>query len=379
MAQATLAYVGLGSNLGDRQDTIRKAIRHLGQRAGLRVSRVSELRESIPLGHADQPAYVNGVAEVETELSAREFFDHLMDVERILGRERTEPWAARTIDLDLLLFGNEVIAEPTLKVPHAQMLLRHFVLQPLAELAPDLRVPGLAVPVRTLAARLQGHSYVHDAARPLVIAVAGNIGAGKTTLTNCLGPALGAEVLHEPYDTNPFLPQVYAGRQDLALDSQLYFLANRVDQLSNRSLAPGQVYVTDYVFEKEHIYAGLLLEGAQLDLYERLYPNLVQQVVRPSLVVYLRHAVAGCLERIHRRGRRYEQRIQEDFLHALDRAYEALLADWNQCPVLRLCVLDFDCMRDADLSDLVHQIQAYLGLGRHDNDSQSEGPVHAGR
>lgn len=377
MTQPTLAYVGLGSNLGDREDTIRTAVQILDGCDNVRVLRVSKLRESIALGDATQPTYLNGVAEVETDLPVHQFFQHLMDIEERLGRVRSGPGAARTIDLDLLLFGSAFISEPDLQVPHVQMLLRHFVLQPLAELVPYLCLPGQTEPVSDLAARLHGRSYVYPGKRPFVIAVAGNIGAGKTTLTNCLGPELGAEVLHEPYKLNPFLPQVYAGAQDLALDSQLYFLANRADQLSAHSLVPDRVYVADYVFEKERVYASLLLKGAQLDLYERLYPYLVRQIVAPSLVIQLQYGIEGCLERIRRRGRQYEQSIQTDFLHALDQAYEALLGDWSQCPVIRLRVGDFDCMRTADVTTLVRQIRAYLDVARAKNDRLAKGPVHA--
>ncbi len=377
MAQSTLAYVGLGSNLGDREGTLRQAVQHLDDGADVRVLRISELCESRALGDASQPDYLNGVVEVETTLPVRRFFQHLMDIEQRLGRVRSDPGAARTIDLDLLLFGNASVSEPDLQVPHTQMILREFVLRPLAELVPQRCLPGHAEPVCDLAARLQGRSYTYPEKRPFVIAIAGNIGAGKTTLTNCLGPELGAEVLHEPYKSNPFLPQVYAGVQDLALDSQLYFLANRADQLSERTLVPDRVYVADYIFEKERVYASLLLQGAQLDLYERLYPHLVRQIVPPSLVIHLEYEIEGCLERIRRRGRQYEQSIQADFLHALNQAYEALLGDWSLCPVIRLCVEDFDCLRAEHVTTLVRQVQAYMSAARMGNDPPGKEPIHA--
>jgi 2-amino-4-hydroxy-6-hydroxymethyldihydropteridine diphosphokinase len=380
MAQTTLAYVGLGSNLGDRENTIRRAVQHLDGRNKVRVTRVSALRETAALGQAQQPAYLNGVAEVETNLPVRDFFGHLMDIEGDLGRVRSGPWSARTIDLDLLLFGSEVVADPDLQVPHGGMLLRHFVLQPLAELQPQLCIPGLNEAVSILAERLRGHSYVYPRTRAFVVAVAGNIGAGKTTLADRLGARLGAEVLHEPYATNPFLPQVYAGRQELALDSQLYFLANRVDQLSTRSLEPGTIYLTDYLFEKEQVYADLLLEGEPLELYQRLYPHLAGQVVPPSLVLYLRHEVQGCLTRIQHRGRAYEKGIQEGFLHALQQAYEALLGRWDRCPVIDLSVPEFDSLRESDLHHLMGQIRAYRRAAVDEgNLLTEERTLHAGR
>ena len=133
----TLAYVGLGSNLGDREGTIRAALAKLPG-----VVAVSTLRETDPVGITDQPRFLNGVAALETELAPRELLDVLLAVERRLGRERGQRWGPRTIDLDLLLYGDEVIDETGLTIPHPRLHERRFVLEPLAELSPALVVPG---------------------------------------------------------------------------------------------------------------------------------------------------------------------------------------------------------------------------------------------
>ena len=134
----TVAYVGLGANLGDREETIRAAVAELPD-----VVAVSPLRETDPVGVTDQPQFLNGVAALETELAPRELLDVLLAIERRLGRERRERWGPRTIDLDLLLYGDEVIDEDGLKIPHPRLHERRFVLEPLADLAPQLVVPGL--------------------------------------------------------------------------------------------------------------------------------------------------------------------------------------------------------------------------------------------
>ncbi len=133
----TLAYVGLGSNLGDREAAIRAALAALPG-----VVAVSELRETAPVGVTEQPAFLNGAAALETELSPRDLLESLLAVERELGRERRERWGPRTIDLDLLLYGAETVDEPGLTVPHPSLHERRFALEPLAELDPDLVVPG---------------------------------------------------------------------------------------------------------------------------------------------------------------------------------------------------------------------------------------------
>jgi 2-amino-4-hydroxy-6-hydroxymethyldihydropteridine diphosphokinase len=144
----TRAYVGLGANLGDRERTIREAARRIG------AGRLSEIRETDPWGYADQPPFLNAVAEVDTGLDALELLDVLLEVERGLGRERgTGPrYGPRAIDLDLLLFGSEVIEERGLSVPHPRLHERRFALEPLADLDAGLVVPGRGTVAELLAA-----------------------------------------------------------------------------------------------------------------------------------------------------------------------------------------------------------------------------------
>jgi 2-amino-4-hydroxy-6-hydroxymethyldihydropteridine diphosphokinase len=147
----TTAYVGLGSNLGDRERLIREAAVLIG------ALRLSTVIETEPWGHENQPMFLNAVAELETPLTPRQLLDHLLDVERRLGRERIGPqWGPRTIDLDLLLFGDETIDQPGLVVPHPRLTEREFVLKPLAELVPTLKIPGAGTVQEALAGLSSG-------------------------------------------------------------------------------------------------------------------------------------------------------------------------------------------------------------------------------
>jgi 2-amino-4-hydroxy-6-hydroxymethyldihydropteridine diphosphokinase len=141
---ADLAYIGLGSNLGDRKAFLERAIRRLQP---LRVSRIVETE---PWGRTDQPRYLNAVAEVSTDLEPGALLEELLSVERDLGRVRGERWGPRTIDLDLLLFGDREVRSEALTVPHPFLARRRFVLEGLAELCPDRAVPGLGRTVREL-------------------------------------------------------------------------------------------------------------------------------------------------------------------------------------------------------------------------------------
>jgi 2-amino-4-hydroxy-6-hydroxymethyldihydropteridine diphosphokinase len=141
--RATAAYVGIGSNLGDREATIARALELLDDPPAIRLARVATVRETAPVGVVDQPAFLNTVALVETTLGPRELLGRLLTVERSLGRVRTgERWGPRTVDLDLLLHGDAALDEPGLTLPHPRLHERRFVLEPLYELAPDLLVPG---------------------------------------------------------------------------------------------------------------------------------------------------------------------------------------------------------------------------------------------
>jgi len=137
------AHVGVGSNLGDREKTIRRAVELLREAEGVDVVSVSTLRETEPWGPVEQPPFLNGALAIETDLGPQEVLAVLLEVERALGRVREgERWGPRTIDLDVLLFGDLVVDEPGLTIPHPRLHERGFALEPLAELAPDAVVPG---------------------------------------------------------------------------------------------------------------------------------------------------------------------------------------------------------------------------------------------
>jgi 2-amino-4-hydroxy-6-hydroxymethyldihydropteridine diphosphokinase len=140
-ARETIAYIGIGSNLGDRRANCAAAVAALGEVPGVRVEKTSAWRETAPVGPVPQGDFINGVAQVATTLGPRELFDACLDIERGMGRERRVPKGPRVIDLDLLLYGDVVLDEPGLTVPHPEMARRRFVLEPLGEIAPEARHP----------------------------------------------------------------------------------------------------------------------------------------------------------------------------------------------------------------------------------------------
>ena len=139
---ATKAFIGLGANLGDREAQVRRAFATLAELPGTSLLAASSLYRSAPVGVGAQPDFINAVAAIQTQLAPRALLEALLAAERRFGRRREFPGAPRTLDLDLLLYGDRVIAEPGLIVPHPRMHERAFVLAPLAEIAPDIAIPG---------------------------------------------------------------------------------------------------------------------------------------------------------------------------------------------------------------------------------------------
>jgi 2-amino-4-hydroxy-6-hydroxymethyldihydropteridine diphosphokinase len=150
----TRAFVGLGANLGDRRASLQQALELLGGEEGIDVVAVSTFRDTEPVGYVDQPRFLNAAAALETDLEPRELLDRLLAVERALGRTRDGPrFGPRTVDLDLLIYGVVRVTEPGLQVPHPRLHERRFALEPLAELDPELEIPGRG-PVWALLAEL---------------------------------------------------------------------------------------------------------------------------------------------------------------------------------------------------------------------------------
>lgn len=148
------AYLGLGTNLGDREANLRSALAELASDR-LIVKRVSSIWETAPQDMLDQPYFLNQVAEIETDLFPRQLFERAKQVERKLGRVASQPKGPRVIDIDILLYGSSVVSTPEIEIPHARIASRRFVLAPLAELVPDLRHPVTKRTVRQMLAAVQ--------------------------------------------------------------------------------------------------------------------------------------------------------------------------------------------------------------------------------
>ncbi len=187
------------------------------------------------------------------------------------------------------------------------------------------------------------------------IAIEGNIGAGKTTLARLIAEESGAKLFQEEVDDNPFLPKFYENTRAFAFQAQIFFLLNRYRQqieIAQRDLF-ADLAVADYLFAKDSIFANVVLEDDELVLYDRLHSLLEARITRPDLVLYLQASPDVLLERIHRRGRQFERSIPEEYLEALNDAFNHYFFHYEDSPLLIVNTdrLDFAVSRD-HLEDL---------------------------
>ena len=191
-----------------------------------------------------------------------------------------------------------------------------------------------------------------------LIAVAGIVGVGKTTLAEGLGEALGGRVIYEEYDKNPFLAEEFGGRKEAGLPSELFFLLSRARQLHRQAIREGETVVSDYVFEKNRIYAEMNLEAEEYEIYREVERRIERYLKGPDVVVYLYDTVERCMERINRRGREFEKSITAGWLSRLHEKYEELMTNWEQSVLLRIDCAEFDIRQDGTVHDIIRQLHS---------------------
>jgi 2-amino-4-hydroxy-6-hydroxymethyldihydropteridine diphosphokinase len=304
----------------------------------MRLLAHSHAYETRPVGGPpDQPRFLNAAAVVETDLQPEPLLDALLRIEAELGRQRSERWAARAIDLDLLLYEQQLLISPRLVLPHPRMAWRRFVLQPAAEVAGGWLHP----PTGWTIARLLEH--LDTTAN--YVAVAGAIGVGKTHLAQALADRLGGRTRLEPVDARR-LARFYADPSGGAWATEIEFLverARRLDRLDPAWQGPTLV-VSDFWFDQSLAFAQVWLPPAEQEAFRLRFAEVRQRVVRPRLIVLLEAPVAVLHERITARARPYEQSIPRDRLEAIASQVSAATTWPDQGPVLRLTAAEPDAL-----------------------------------
>ncbi len=385
--RGTQVVLALGSNVGDRESYLRKAIETLRQVADSPIES-SRVYETAPVGPGTQAPYLNLCVRFYTRMDPRGLLSFCQRTERDLGRIPRGRWQPREIDLDIIAFGREVSHFPDLVIPHPAASDRQFVLQPLITIDPDYVLPGQGETVQ----RLMQHSVERHGPldmreyKPMpttahripehirYVAVEGVIGAGKTTLVKALGDKLGCQALMEEFENNPFLSDFYRDRSRHAFQTQMFFLLSRHRQIQElfqqQDLFRPQV-LSDYMFAKDRIFASLNLDENEMGLYSRLADLVERQLPRPDYVIYLQADTKTLMQRIRMRDRFYERNMDEGYIEALNQAYTAYFHHYVESPLLIVNTNHIDFVRRPDdLNLLVQQILkapegvTYFGPGK---------------
>ena len=355
---AVTAYLSLGSNLGNRAFALQLALFRIGQRAG-RIRAVSPVYAS-PAWGFEGAEFLNLCLALETELAPAQLLEALLEIEHQLGRQRLQGggYQSRTLDIDILYYGDQAVRLEGLEIPHPRLAERAFVLKPLADIAPQLYHPVLGKDTRNLLQACRDRATVQKTAlklhpdRPSLfadlgfIAIEGNIGSGKTTLATKMAEEMHAKLILERFADNPFLPRFYEDRARYAFPLEMSFLADRYQQYieDTRQLDLFKSFmVSDYDIYKSLIFAKITLQEDEFKLYRRLFGLMYSDVRKPRLYVYLYQRTERLLEQIARRGRSYEQGIPAEYLESIHRGYFDFMKNTPQLPalVIDLAELDF--------------------------------------
>lgn len=357
MDKQHLVVLSIGSNQGNRLENITLCIEQLHKEIGT-VIKVSRLFETPAWGFESAPFY-NCALVMHTSKTAHQLLDEVLLLEEVLGRKRTEEtgYQPRVIDIDVISFDEEIIATEKLKIPHPEMQNRLFVLLPMKDLKLDWRHPILQQYLHQLLLASEDKSackIIQELECPIskialknynYIAIEGNIGAGKTTLTNKLAEDFNAKLVLERFAENPFLPKFYEDQNRYAFPLEMSFLVDRYQQI-NDDLSQFDLFkdfvVADYHIFKSLIFAKVTLAEDEFRLYKNMFDIIYKEMPKPDLYVYLYQNTERLLQNIKERGRDFEQLIPAEYLEKINRGYLDYIKSQKELNVLILDVSDKD-------------------------------------
>jgi len=364
-------YLSLGSNQGNKLDNLQYAIDEINQVIG-HVKQISSVYKTKSWGFEGDDFY-NICIEISSSLSPEKMIQSVLNIEQKLGRTRHEgkTYHNRVIDIDILLFDDEIIFFNDLKVPHPEMLNRKFVLVPLTEIAPNVIHPiakqTILICLQQCADSQAIEKIIATLIRPIslvekfnYIAIEGNIGSGKTSLAKRIGDDYNAKLVLERFADNPFLPKFYEDSERYAFPLEMSFLADRYHQLTD-GLAQFDLFknfiVSDYFIFKSLIFAQVTLPKEEYSLYRKMFDIMYKEIAKPDVYVFLYQNTERLIENIKKRGRDYEQNIQADYLEKIHKGYLSFINSKEELNPLIIDVSELDFVNnDDDYRKILKQI-----------------------
>ena len=369
-----ITYLSLGSNQGDKFNNLQKAIHLIAEKIGP-ILNISTIYKTPAVGFKGED-FFNICLKISTYLPPEILIKTILEIENTLGRVRanSDTYSNRTIDIDILLFDDEIIFSHELIVPHPRMLERKFVLIPLIEIASNVIHPVTKTHIGKCLDSCKDTSIINKVSETLIrpiplsekynyIAIEGNIGAGKTSLAKMMSDEFNAKTVLERFADNPFLPKFYEDKERYAFPLEMSFLADRYQQLSD-DLAQFDLFknliVSDYYIFKSLIFAQVTLQKEEYLLYRKMFDLMYREITKPDLYVYLYQNTDRLLKNIQKRGREYEQNISSNYLNKIHNGYSNFIKTQQDLNTLIIDVSELDFVNSAvDYQFIIKKINSY--------------------
>lgn len=368
MDQLHSVYIALGSNKGDRLKHLQDAVDLIFKNIG-KINIIARVYNTPALGfdpNSMAEDFLNTCVFIETQYAAEEVMLRLLAIETALGRTRhsSTGYESRTIDLDVIFYDDAVITSELITTPHPHMHKRKFVLQPLNDIASKMVHPTFNMTVAELLESTTDDSPIepvniwlknpmkqYDFGAYNYIAIEGNIGAGKTSLAHQISNEFNAKLILERFADNPFLPKFYEEPQRYAFTLEMSFLADRYQQISD-DLSQLDLFkdfmVSDYDIYKSLIFSKITLPEDEFRLYRKLFYLMYKDIAKPDLYVYLYQNTERLQANIKKRGRDYEQNIENNYLEKINAGYLEFLKNQTELNVKIIDISDRDFVENRE-------------------------------
>ena len=370
-----IVYLSLGSNLGDKINNLQTTINLIDSKVG-DVLLISSVYQTKAVGFVGED-FLNCCVSLRTSMEPKILIKELINIESQNGRLRSNRniYESRSIDIDILFYEDKIINQHNLTIPHPRMNERDFVIKPLLDIAKSKIHPLLNRTISEIDLDLGDTEIIKindDLVLPVIeklksiknIVIEGNIGVGKTCLSEKLSKDLNKELILEGYMDNPFLEKYYENPDRYALNVELTFLTDRCRQLSdskNQISLFSSGLVSDYDIFKSLVFAGISLKEIEYNLFRKIFTYMTKDLFKSNLIIYLLQSTEQLLENIKKRGRGFEKKIDKKYLDKINQGYLNYLKNNSDLNIIYVDVSDLDFVESkTDYFELLYRVKKKL-------------------
>ena len=370
-----IVYLSLGSNLGDKINNLQTTINLIDSKVG-DVLLISSVYKTKAEGFVGED-FLNCCVSLRTSMEPKILIKELINIESQNGRLRSNRniYESRSIDIDILFYEDKIINQHNLTIPHPRMNERDFVIKPLLDIAKSKIHPVLNRTISEIDLDLGDTEIIKindDLVLPVIeklksiknIVIEGNIGVGKTCLSEKLSKDLNKELILEGYMDNPFLDKYYENPDRYALNVELTFLTDRCRQLSdskNQISLFSSGLVSDYDIFKSLVFAGISLKEIEYNLFRKIFTYMTKDLFKSNLIIYLLQSTEQLLENIKKRGRGFEKKIDKKYLDKINQGYLNYLKNNSDLNIIYVDVSDLDFVESkTDYFELLYRVKKKL-------------------